>query len=63
MTTTENKTILIHTNKGIKHIGMQKAEKMYLDYVNNFLTLSTFAEYYGISYFSAQKIYNTFNEQ
>lgn len=29
-------------------------EKLYLDYVNNFLTLASFAEYYGLSESEAQ---------
>ena len=52
--------ILVQTNRGIKWIDEAKAEEMYLDYVNNFLTLSRFAEYYGISYVSANRIYNLF---
>ena len=31
-------------------------EDMYLDYVNNFLTLEAFAEYYGINKTSARRI-------
>ena len=52
--------ILAQTSNGIKWITHEKAEEMYLDYVNNFLTLSKFAEYYGISYVTAQRIYKTF---
>tara|TARA_R100000655_G_scaffold1110_1_gene4415 strand:+ start:2519 stop:2656 length:138 start_codon:yes stop_codon:yes gene_type:complete len=33
-------------------------EKMYLDYVNNFLTVTRFAEYYGISETEANEIIN-----
>lgn len=32
--------------------------KMYLDYVNNFLTVNAFAEYYGLSYWQANKVIN-----
>lgn len=53
------RTILIQTNKGIKHLSLAEAEVMYLDYVNNFLTLEKFAEHYSISFWSAQRIYNT----
>ena len=53
--------LLINTSKGIKFLTEEEAEKMYLDYVNNFITLSKFAEHYGISYFSAQRIYKHFN--
>ena len=53
------RTILIQTNKGIKHLSLADAEAMYLNYVNNFLTLGKFAEHYGISFWSAQRIYNT----
>lgn len=52
---------LINTSKGIKWITEEEGEKMYLDYVNNFLTLSKFAEHYGISYYSAQRIYLTYS--
>ncbi len=54
--------ILGHTKNGIKWITEDDAEKMYLDYVNNFITLSRFAEYYGISYFTARRIYKHFNQ-
>lgn len=58
------KHITISGNHGtIKHISIDQAEKMYLDYLNNFLTLSKFAEHYGISYVSAQRIRNTFNNK
>ena len=53
--------MIVHTAKGIKWITDDDVEQMYLDYVNNFITLSRFAEYYGISYFSAQRIYNKFH--
>jgi len=53
----------IITNKGLKHITVTKAEKMYLDYVNNFITLSAFAEYYGISYYSAERIVDLFRNR
>jgi|TARA_Y100000590_G_scaffold84148_1_gene93966 hypothetical protein len=33
-------------------------EKMYLDYVNNFLTVTRFAEYYGITVKDANEIIN-----
>tara|TARA_R100000353_G_scaffold126445_1_gene89779 strand:+ start:306 stop:443 length:138 start_codon:yes stop_codon:yes gene_type:complete len=33
-------------------------EKMYLDYVNNFLTVPRFAEYYGITVTEANEIIN-----
>ena len=33
-------------------------EKMYLDYVNNFLTVERFAEYYSISVKEANDIIN-----
>lgn len=35
-----------------------KEREMYLDYVNNFLTVSRFAEYYGITEKRANKIIN-----
>jgi|14BtaG_2_1085337.scaffolds.fasta_scaffold21321_1 hypothetical protein len=35
-----------------------KVEEMYLDYFNNFITISYFAEYYGISTEKAERIIN-----
>lgn len=37
------------TLNGYKTYGMDKYMEMYLDYVNNFLTVKRFAEYYGMS--------------
>ena len=54
--------LLINTAKGIKFLTEEEAESMYLDYVNNFITLQKFAEHYQISYFSAQRIYKHFNK-
>lgn len=34
------------------------AEVLFLDYMNNFITLSGFAEYYGISQATAQRVIN-----
>ena len=42
-------TIYVHGTKG-------DVKKMYLDYVNNFLTISAFADYYGITEKQAKKI-------
>jgi len=50
-------TILIQQHGNIKHLPVNNAATMYLDYVNNFLTLERFAEYYGLSYTSAQRVY------
>lgn len=35
-----------------------EVESMYLDYVNNFLTVSSFAEYYGLTIKRANEIIN-----
>jgi hypothetical protein len=35
---------------------IEKLETMYLDYLNNFITVSKFAEYYGISEYHAEII-------
>ena len=58
--TIEKAFITISTNKGIKHLSEHDAEVLYLDWVNNFLTIPIFAEYYGISYFSAKSLINKF---
>lgn len=50
--------MVIQTNKGIKFLTEQEQEKMYLDYVNNFLTVAKFAEYYKISWVSAKSLIN-----
>ena len=45
------------TNNGkIKHISEEEQQKMYLDWINNFLTIDKFAQYYAISYFSAKSL-------
>ena len=52
-------TITKYNKKGhpsIKHISDEEVRDMKLDYINNFLTVSAFAEYYGISYYSAKRI-------
>ena len=49
--------MVLSTNNGkIKHITEEEEEKMYLDYVNNFLTVVKFSEHYGITYFSASTL-------
>ena len=35
---------------------LAKLEHMYLDFVNNFLTVERFAEYYGLDYYDAEWI-------
>jgi hypothetical protein len=35
---------------------MRNSEKLYLDYVNNFLTVKAFAEYYGLSEGAARSL-------
>ena len=37
----------------IKHITEEEEQEMYLDWVNNFISVSSFAQYYEMSYFSA----------
>ena len=45
------------TNNGkIKHISEEEQQKMYLDWINNFLSIDKFAQYYEISYFSASSL-------
>ena len=39
-------------------ITNDKERQMYLDYVNNFLTVARFAEYYGITEKKANRIIN-----
>ena len=41
---------------------MKTLEVMYLDYVNNFLTVGAFAEHYGISEELATAIINEFQQ-
>jgi hypothetical protein len=51
--------VTTYNNKGhriIKHLPYDKVIEMKLDWINNFLTVQRFAEYYNISYFSAQRI-------
>lgn len=48
--------MIISKNNNIKHVTEKEIAEMYLDYFNNFLTVSRFADHYGISYFSAQSI-------
>ena len=48
----------IQTHIGIKHLSNKEIELMYLDYFNNYLTVSKFAEHKQISYFSAKSIIN-----
>ena len=38
---------------------MEKQNKLFLDYLNNFLTVSAFAGYYGFSIKKANKIIRT----
>jgi hypothetical protein len=35
---------------------VENLEALYLDYLNNFLTVSAFADHYGMSYFHAKTI-------
>lgn len=37
------------TLNGYKTYGYDKYVELYLDYINNFLTVGRFAEYYGMS--------------
>lgn len=39
-----------------KNIPKEELEALYLDWVNNFLTVERFAEYYGYDIKSAQKL-------
>ncbi len=41
---------------------MNREYELYLDYVNNFLTVSKFAEHYGLSETKALSIINKFRE-
>ena len=50
--------MIIKTTKGIKHLSNKDIELMYLDYFNNYLTVSLFAEHNQISYYSAESIIN-----
>lgn len=47
-----------NTMKNFKEFTDTEKVKMYLDYVNNFLTVKRFAEYYSISEKTANKIIN-----
>lgn len=40
----------------MRKINRRKKQEMYLDWVNNFLTVEAFAEHYGITIESAEKI-------
>jgi hypothetical protein len=46
------------TNK-IKHLTTNEVEKLYLSYVNDFITIENFCNYYNISYYSAKTLINT----
>jgi hypothetical protein len=48
-------TILRQQTKG-RNMTLAKLEYMYLDFVNNFLTIECFAEHYGLDYFDAEWI-------
>ena len=37
-------------------MSLDKFTQMYLDYVNNFITIDKFAEHYNISMYAARKI-------
>lgn len=50
--------ILIKNNGTFKHIDKEEAEKIYLDYVNNYITIEKMAEDYSVSYFSLYTIIN-----
>ena len=48
-------------NKGeaiLKHLSKSKQEAMYLDWVNNFLTVKRFAQYYNITTKAANILIN-----
>ena len=48
-------------NKGqavLKHLSKSKQKSMYLDWVNNFLTVKRFAEYYNIETSAANILIN-----
>ena len=54
-------TLAVYNEKGmlgIKHINEKDALKMYVDWVNNFITVEKFAEYYNLSYYSANSLIN-----
>lgn len=55
--------ILIKNNGTFRHISKKEAEKIYLDFVNNYLTIEKMAEYYNVSYFSLQTIINNFRNK
>lgn len=44
-------------------LSEKKKEEMYLDYFNNFLSVSKFAEYYNISEEEANKIIDIFRNK
>ena len=43
----------------MKTLTTEKRREMYLDWVNNFLTVAYFAEYYGISESEAHEVINS----
>jgi hypothetical protein len=50
--------MIIQTSMGIRNLSDNEVEEMYLDYVNNYLTVDKFAEHNQISWFSADSIIN-----
>ena len=47
--------MVIKGNGSIKFLTKEEADKMFLSYVNDFLTVSNFAEYLDLDLFSAKK--------
>ena len=57
------KMILIKNNGNFRHISKKEAEKIYLDFLNNYLTIEKMSEDYNVSYFSLQTIINNFRNK
>lgn len=48
--------ILIKNNGTFKHISKEEAENIFLDYLNNYLSIEKMAEDYNVSYYSLQTL-------
>lgn len=52
-------SILVQYQNGkIKHLEITKAKEMYFDWVNNFLTVAAFADYYGLTFYTSNTLIN-----
>ena len=50
--------MIIQTSMGIRNLSDNEVEEMYLDFVNNYLTVDKFAEHNQMSWFSARSLLN-----